>query len=87
MIVVDMLQSLTTSLYLLVLFLAVCVCVWSVKEERAETAAALFAGMEAGWLKPVIGPEYSLDKAAQAHEDIIDSSGASGKMILIIWKL
>lgn len=54
------------------------------KEERAETAAALFAGMEAGWLKPVIGPEYSLDKAAQAHEDIIDSSGASGKMILII---
>ncbi|KAF4076326.1 hypothetical protein AMELA_G00213020 [Ameiurus melas] len=54
------------------------------KEERAETAAALFAGMEAGWLKPVIGPEYSLDKAAQAHEDIIDSSGAFGKMILII---
>ncbi|MCI4391015.1 hypothetical protein PGIGA_G00129540 [Pangasianodon gigas] len=54
------------------------------KEEKAETAAALFAGMEAGWLKPVIGPEYSLDKAVQAHEDIIDSSGASGKMILIM---
>lgn len=62
-------------------------CVWFVKEEMAEAAAALYAGMEAGWLKPVIGPEYSLDKAAQAHEDIINSPGASGKMILIMWNL
>ncbi|KAI5608884.1 quinone oxidoreductase, partial [Silurus asotus] len=54
------------------------------KKETAETAAALFAGMEAGWLRPVIGSEYSLDKAAQAHEEIINSSGASGKMILIM---
>lgn len=61
-----------------------CVCVLSVKVEKEETAAALFAGIEAGWLRPVIGPEYSLDKAAQAHEDIINSPGASGKMILVI---
>ncbi|XP_053342189.1 quinone oxidoreductase [Clarias gariepinus] len=54
------------------------------KKEVAEASAALFAGMEAGWLRPVIGPEYSLDKVAQAHEDIIHSPGASGKMILII---
>ncbi|XP_043941732.1 quinone oxidoreductase [Protopterus annectens] len=52
------------------------------KEEREETAAAFFAGAEVGWLKPVIGPEYPLEKAAQAHEDIINSSGASGKMVL-----
>lgn len=58
-----------------------------VKEETAMAAATLFAGMEAGWLRPVIGPEYSLDKAAQAHEDIINSSGASGKMILTMWNL
>lgn len=53
-------------------------------KETSECAAALFAGMETGWLKPVIGPEYTLDKASQAHEDIINSPGASGKMILII---
>lgn len=60
------------------------ICVFS-QTETSECTAALFAGMEAGWLKPVIGPQYSLDKVAQAHEDIIGSSGASGKMILIMW--
>ncbi|XP_051991041.1 quinone oxidoreductase [Xyrauchen texanus] len=55
---------------------------YATKEETSECAAALFAGMEAGWLKPFVGPEYTLDKASQAHEDIINSSGASGKMIL-----
>ncbi|ROJ13872.1 Quinone oxidoreductase [Anabarilius grahami] len=54
------------------------------KEETSQCAAALFAGMEAGWLKPAIGPQYTLDKVAQAHEDIINSPGASGKMILIM---
>ncbi len=58
------------------------ICLW--QKETSECAAALFAGMETGWLKPVIGPEYTLDKASQAHEYIINSPGASGKMILII---
>ncbi|XP_075887446.1 quinone oxidoreductase [Nelusetta ayraudi] len=51
-------------------------------EERRECAALLFSGMEAGWLRPVVGPQYPLDKAPQAHHDIIESSGASGKMVL-----
>ncbi|KAL4608262.1 quinone oxidoreductase isoform X1 [Arapaima gigas] len=54
------------------------------KEEKAECAAALFAGMEAGWLKPVVGAQYTIDRAAEAHEDIINSSGAKGKMVLIM---
>uniref|UniRef100_A0A673FMJ6 Enoyl reductase (ER) domain-containing protein n=1 Tax=Sinocyclocheilus rhinocerous TaxID=307959 RepID=A0A673FMJ6_9TELE len=60
------------------------VALYNTSNETTECAAALFAGMETGWLKPVIGPEYTLDKASQAHEDIINSPGASGKMILII---
>uniref|UniRef100_A0A3B1J0D1 Crystallin, zeta (quinone reductase) n=1 Tax=Astyanax mexicanus TaxID=7994 RepID=A0A3B1J0D1_ASTMX len=56
----------------------------SSKEDKAETAAVLYAGMEAGWLKPVVGQEYTLDKAAQAHEDIISNPGTSGKMVLIM---
>ncbi|MGH0147831.1 UNVERIFIED_CONTAM: hypothetical protein FKN15_048051 [Acipenser sinensis] len=54
------------------------------KEDRAESSASLFAGMEAGLLSPVIGPEYPLELASQAHEDIISSSGALGKMVLIM---
>ncbi|MBN3302360.1 QOR oxidoreductase, partial [Amia calva] len=54
------------------------------KEEKAECAAALFAGMEAGWLKPVVGPQHPLEKASQAHEDIINSPGAAGKMVLLM---
>uniref|UniRef100_A0A8C5W5T8 Quinone oxidoreductase n=1 Tax=Microcebus murinus TaxID=30608 RepID=A0A8C5W5T8_MICMU len=54
------------------------------KEEFQQFAAALQAGMEVGWLKPVIGPQYPLEKVAQAHENIIHSSGAAGKMILLL---
>lgn len=51
-------------------------------EETRECAALLFAGMEAGWLNPVVGPKYPLEKAAEAHRDIIESPGAFGKMVL-----
>uniref|UniRef100_A0A8C0A4H9 Crystallin zeta n=1 Tax=Bos mutus grunniens TaxID=30521 RepID=A0A8C0A4H9_BOSMU len=53
-------------------------------EEFQQFAAALQAGMEIGWLRPVIGPQYLLEKATQAHENIIHSSGATGKMILLL---
>ncbi|XP_028282991.1 quinone oxidoreductase [Parambassis ranga] len=51
-------------------------------EEKKECAAFLCAGMEAGWLRPVVGPQYPLEKAAQAHHDIIESPGAAGKIVL-----
>ncbi|KAM6124114.1 quinone oxidoreductase [Pterocles gutturalis] len=53
------------------------------EEERRECASALLDGIEAGWLKPMVGSEYPLEKAAQAHEDIIHSAGARGKMVLV----
>ncbi|XP_056388664.1 quinone oxidoreductase [Hyla sarda] len=56
----------------------------STKEEWREAGAALFGGMESGWLKPLIGPEYPLEKAPQAHEDIIQNSGATGKMVFVL---
>lgn len=49
-----------------------------------ECAKALLAGAEAGWLKPVIGPQYPMEKVAEAHKDIIHSQGAMGKMVLLI---
>lgn len=41
--------------------------------------------MEAGWLRPVVGSQYPLDQAAQAHHDIIESPGAAGKIVLTMW--
>lgn len=56
----------------------------STKEEFQQFATALQAGMEIGWMRPVIGSQYPLEKVAQAHENIIHSSGATGKMILVL---
>ncbi|XP_057649472.1 quinone oxidoreductase isoform X2 [Chionomys nivalis] len=56
----------------------------STKEELQQFAGILQTGMEKGWVKPVIGSEYPLEKVVQAHEDIIHSSGKTGKMILLL---
>uniref|UniRef100_A0A672G7N9 Quinone oxidoreductase-like n=2 Tax=Salarias fasciatus TaxID=181472 RepID=A0A672G7N9_SALFA len=55
---------------------------YATPEEMKESAALFFRGMEAGWLRPVIGSKYPLEKAAQAHHDLIESPGATGKVIL-----
>ncbi|CAI5776926.1 quinone oxidoreductase [Podarcis lilfordi] len=54
------------------------------KDELRECAASVLAGVEAGWLQPAVGPEYSLEKVAEAHKDIIHSPGALGKMVLLM---
>uniref|UniRef100_A0A1B6EYR4 Enoyl reductase (ER) domain-containing protein n=1 Tax=Cuerna arida TaxID=1464854 RepID=A0A1B6EYR4_9HEMI len=53
-------------------------------EEFVEFSSALVAGMEKGWLKPVVGKEYSMDEIRQAHTDLIKAHGAYGKMVLKI---
>ncbi|XP_072296443.1 quinone oxidoreductase [Eucyclogobius newberryi] len=55
---------------------------YATPEEQGECAALLFSGMEAGWLKPIVGRQYRLQEAPQAHHDIIECPGASGKMVL-----
>lgn len=50
--------------------------------EWTEMGAAIVAGVEAGWVNPVINREYSLDQVAQVHYDIIHSKGAKGKLVL-----
>lgn len=44
--------------------------------------AALAAGLENGTLRPVVGKEFPLSGAAQAHHEIIETS-AYGKIVLI----
>ena len=52
------------------------------KEELKESHAAIQSGMEAGWLRPIVGKEFTLGQAAAAHEEIISGSGALGKLVL-----
>ncbi|KAM9238858.1 quinone oxidoreductase [Leptosomus discolor] len=54
------------------------------EEEMHECARAVVDGIEAGWLKPIVGSEYPLEKVAEAHEDIIRGSGTRGKMVLLL---
>jgi NADPH2:quinone reductase len=45
--------------------------------------AALLAALQAGTLKPVIGQKFPLAQAAQAHEAVMQHSGARGKIVLL----
>jgi NADPH2:quinone reductase len=51
-------------------------------EELATIHAALGAGLESGALHPVVGREFPLAEAAQAHEAVM-AAGAHGKIVLI----
>ncbi|HZR06015.1 MAG TPA: NADPH:quinone reductase [Candidatus Udaeobacter sp.] len=50
--------------------------------EMASIHAALVAGLENGTLRPVIGKEFPLAEAAQAHRAVMEA-GAVGKIVLI----
>ena len=50
--------------------------------EMASIHAALVAGLENGTLRPVIGKEFLLSEAAQAHRAVMES-GAAGKIVLV----
>lgn len=56
----------------------------STEKEFEESYAAIWAGMEAGWLKPIVGKEFTLEDACKAHADIISGGGALGKTVLTV---
>lgn len=56
---------------------------WALTEtEEAEIHAGVFAALENGTLRPVVGKEIPLAEAARAHKEIMEA-GASGKIVLI----
>jgi NADPH:quinone reductase len=50
--------------------------------EEADIHAGLFAGLENGTLRPIVGKELPLAEAARAHREILEP-GAAGKIVLI----
>jgi len=57
---------------------------WALTEaEAAEVHPGLYAGLENGTLRPVVGKELPLGEAKQAHIDVMVPSGAYGKIVLL----
>ncbi len=52
-------------------------------EEFHAMHAAIYAGLETGILRPVIGEQFTLADAPKAHEAVMKSGGAHGKIILL----
>jgi NADPH2:quinone reductase len=56
---------------------------WNIPDDdSSSTHAALFAGLENGTLRPVVGKELPLAEAPQAHKSVMEP-GAYGKIVLI----
>lgn len=56
----------------------------STDKDFEESYAAIWSGMEAGWLRPIVGKEFTLENACKAHADIISGGGALGKTVLTV---
>ncbi|XP_071947770.1 quinone oxidoreductase-like isoform X2 [Antedon mediterranea] len=54
------------------------------EEEKQQVNAAIQPGMEQGWIKPVIGKEYTMKEASQAHEDVISNKPTLGRLVIVI---
>ena len=50
--------------------------------EWREMHAFLEAGAVSGWVRPHVGKEYPLEDAPTAHNDVVNNSGAMGKLVL-----
>jgi NADPH2:quinone reductase len=53
------------------------------EQEYKQMHAGLVAGLENGTLRPVIGQKIPLAEAARAHVEVMKSSGAHGKIVLM----
>jgi NADPH2:quinone reductase len=56
---------------------------WAITSaEEADIHAGLFAGLENGTLRPVVGKVLPLAEAARAHKEILEQ-GSAGKIVLV----
>jgi NADPH:quinone reductase len=52
-------------------------------EEFHAMHAAIYAGLEADILRPVVGEKFALADAPKAHEAVMEPTGSHGKIILV----
>ncbi|XP_042856364.1 quinone oxidoreductase-like [Penaeus japonicus] len=51
-------------------------------DEFKELSTQVVKGITDGWVKPVIDSVYDLEKAGEAHDAVINSKGAKGKLVV-----
>jgi len=51
-------------------------------QDWKKMGAAIVAGIESGWVNPVVNRVYGLEEVQQVHYDIIHSKGAKGKLVI-----
>jgi len=57
----------------------------TLQDDYSEMGTFVSKGQADGWLRPVIGREYSLDQAAEAHVEILARKTTHyGKIVLNI---
>ncbi|XP_071496162.1 quinone oxidoreductase-like, partial [Diadema antillarum] len=56
----------------------------STKAEREAQVAAVKAGVEGGWIKPVVYCEYPLEEAPAAHREVIETKSTRGRIVLVL---
>ena len=54
------------------------------ESELRESHSAIQAGILNGWLQPIVGKSFPLEKASESHHDIIYGKGALGKTVLTV---
>ena len=56
---------------------------WGISEaDEADVHSGLYAGLENGTVRPIVGKELPLGEAVRAHKEILET-GAQGKIILV----
>ena len=46
-------------------------------------AMTIAAGLQAGFLSPIVGHEYPLSQAPDTHRYLMEGHGAKGKLVLV----
>jgi NADPH2:quinone reductase len=59
-------------------------CLEMPKNELVEAGAAIARGVENGSLSPFVDKEYPMEKAGEAHKDIMENKGTKGKLVILI---
>lgn len=62
-----------------------CLVSIALQEEWKEIGAAVVAGVDAGFLTPVVDKEYSIESVREAHKDVLNHPrGSHGKIVISI---
>jgi NADPH2:quinone reductase len=56
---------------------------WGITAAEEADHYGLFAGLENGTLRPIVGKVLPLAEAARAHKEILELPGSVGKIVLV----